>query len=67
MKVGIVEKMVFNMLLIILMVKIGKVYYNLMVDVKLINEKFVICVKYMIELVIGVFVDEVSELFVVVY
>lgn len=39
MKVGIVQKLVFNMFFIGLMIKFGKVFGNLMVDVVVINEK----------------------------
>ncbi|ASG79968.1 N-acetylmuramic acid 6-phosphate etherase [Lactiplantibacillus pentosus] len=62
-KAGTAEKMVLNMLSTISMVKIGKVYHNLMVDVKPTNEKLVIRAKHMIELATGVSADEASELF----
>ncbi|VDH10463.1 Sugar phosphate isomerase [Lactiplantibacillus plantarum] len=62
-KAGTAEKMVLNMLSTISMAKIGKVYHNLMVDVKPTNEKLVIRAKRMIELATGVSADEASELF----
>lgn len=62
-KAGTAEKMVLNMLSTISMAKIGKVYHNLMVDVKPTNEKLVIRAKHMIELATGVSADEASELF----
>ena len=60
-KAGTAEKMVLNMLSTISMVKIGKVYHNLMVDVKPTNEKLVIRAKHMIELATGVSADEASD------
>jgi len=62
-KAGTAEKMVLNMLSTISMVKIGKVYHNLMVDVKPTNEKLVIRAKHMIELATGVSPTEASDLF----
>ncbi len=62
-KAGTAEKMVLNMLSTISMAKIGKVYHNLMVDVKPTNEKLVIRAKHMIELATGVSADEASKLF----
>ncbi|MGY5271086.1 N-acetylmuramic acid 6-phosphate etherase [Lactiplantibacillus plantarum] len=62
-KAGTAEKMVLNMLSTISMAKIGKVYHNLMVDVKPTNEKLVIRAKHMIELATGVSADKASELF----
>ena len=62
-KAGTAEKMVLNMLSTISMVKIGKVYHNLMVDVKPTNEKLVIRAKHIIELATGVSAGEASKLF----
>lgn len=44
MKVVIVYKMILNMIFIVVMVKIGKVYENLMVDVNVSNKKLKECV-----------------------
>lgn len=62
-KAGTAEKMVLNMLSTISMVKIGKVYHNLMVDVKPTNEKLVIRAKHMIELATGVDAPTAARLF----
>ena len=62
-KAGTAEKMVLNMLSTISMAKIGKVYNNLMVDVKPTNETLVIRATHMIELATGVSADEARELF----
>jgi len=62
-KAGTAEKMVLNMLSTISMVKIGKVYHNLMVDVKPTNEKLVIRAKHIIELATGVDATTAAELF----
>jgi N-acetylmuramic acid 6-phosphate etherase len=62
-KAGTAEKMVLNMLSTISMVKIGKVYHNLMVDVKPTNEKLVIRAKHIIELATGVDSTTASTLF----
>lgn len=62
-KAGTAEKMVLNMLSTISMVKIGKVYHNLMVDVKPTNEKLVIRAKHIIELATGVTPATAAQLF----
>ncbi|WP_165450288.1 N-acetylmuramic acid 6-phosphate etherase [Lactiplantibacillus mudanjiangensis] len=62
-KAGTAEKMVLNMLSTIAMVKIGKVYHNLMVDVKPTNEKLVIRAKHIIELATGVDAVTAASLF----
>lgn len=62
-KAGTAEKMVLNMLSTVSMVKIGKVYHNLMVDVKPTNEKLVIRAKHMIELATGVSASVAADLF----
>jgi len=62
-KAGTAEKMVLNMLSTISMVKIGKVYHNLMVDVKPTNEKLVIRAKHIIELATGVDATTAGTLF----
>ncbi|MFC6180807.1 N-acetylmuramic acid 6-phosphate etherase [Lactiplantibacillus daowaiensis] len=62
-KAGTAEKMVLNMLSTISMVKIGKVYHNLMVDVKPTNEKLVIRAKHIVELATGVDADTAAQLF----
>lgn len=53
--------MVCNMLIIVFMVKMGKVYLNLMVDVKILNEKLVERVKRIIMIVINVKYDVVEK------
>ncbi|VDG21006.1 N-acetylmuramic acid 6-phosphate etherase [Lactobacillus pentosus] [Lactiplantibacillus mudanjiangensis] len=62
-KAGTAEKMVLNMLSTIAMVKIGKVYHNLMIDVKPTNEKLVIRAKHIIELATGVDAVTAASLF----
>lgn len=62
-KAGTAEKLVLNMLSTISMVKIGKVYHNLMVDVKPTNEKLIIRAKHMIELATGVSASAAAQLF----
>lgn len=49
MKAGTAQKMVLNMMSTILMIQIGKVYSNLMVDVKATNEKLVVRAKNIIK------------------
>lgn len=54
MKAGTAQKMVLNMLTTGTMVKLGKVYSNLMVDVKASNEKLVVRAKRIVMLAAGV-------------
>lgn len=53
MKAGTAQKMVLNMLTTGAMVKLGKVYSNLMVDVKASNEKLVVRAKRIVMLATG--------------
>lgn len=62
-KAGTAEKMILNMLSTVSMVKIGKTYGNLMVDVKSTNEKLKIRAKHMIVLATGISEEEAGEYF----
>lgn len=57
MKVGIAQKLVFNMFFIGLMIKFGKVFGNLMVDVVVINEKLYVRQVNIVKNVIGCSVE----------
>lgn len=56
-KVVSVYKMIFNMIFIVVMIKVGKVYENLMIDVYVSNEKFKEWVIGIICKIIGVFYE----------
>lgn len=61
MKSGTAQKMVLNMLTTGSMIKIGKVFNNLMVDVKASNEKLVERAKRIVSLATGVTRDKATE------
>ncbi|WML33677.1 N-acetylmuramic acid 6-phosphate etherase [Clostridium sp. OS1-26] len=61
MKSGTAQKMVLNMLTTGSMIKIGKVFNNLMVDVKASNEKLVERAKRIVSLATGVTRDRATE------
>ncbi|APX71637.1 N-acetylmuramic acid 6-phosphate etherase [Companilactobacillus allii] len=63
MKSGTVQKMVLNMISTTSMIKIGKVYKNLMIDVKPTNEKLVQRAKRIITLATGVDDKKAAQLF----
>lgn len=54
MKAGTAQKLVLNMLSTAVMIKLGKVYDNLMVDVRASNEKLVIRARRLVERLTGV-------------
>lgn len=58
-KVGIVQKLVFNMIFMVIMVGLGKIYGNFMVDVFLSNEKLWQWVMFIVMVVMGCFCDDV--------
>ena len=61
MKSGTAQKMVLNMLTTGSMIKIGKVFNNLMVDVKASNEKLVERAKRIVTLATGVTRERATE------
>lgn len=63
MKAGTAQKMVLNMISTCVMIKMGKVYHNLMVDVQPSNEKLVIRATRMIQQILQVDDKTASELF----
>ncbi len=63
MKAGTTQKLVLNMITTTSMVKLGKVYNNLMVDVQPLNKKLVDRAKRIIQNVTGCSFEEASELF----
>ncbi|RLQ94783.1 N-acetylmuramic acid 6-phosphate etherase [Falsibacillus albus] len=63
MKAGTAQKLVLNMLTTASMIKMGKVYENLMVDVQPTNQKLVDRAKRIIQLASGCTPDEAKELF----
>lgn len=63
MKAGTAQKLILNMLSTSIMIKLGKVYGNLMVDVKATNEKLVERAKRIIMLASDSSYDEASNLF----
>ena len=62
MKAGTAQKMVLNMISTATMVKIGKVYQNLMVDVATTNEKLRVRALNIVKEATGVSEDEAGEL-----
>lgn len=62
-KAGTAEKLILNMLSTISMVKIGKTYGNLMVDVKSTNEKLKVRARHMIALATGIDEGQASKYF----
>jgi N-acetylmuramic acid 6-phosphate etherase len=63
MKSGTAQKLVLNMLTTMTMVRIGKTYGNLMVDLRATNEKLVHRARRLIQQVVGVDEDAASTLF----
>ena len=63
MKAGTAQKMVLNMISTCVMIKSGKVYHNLMVDVQPSNEKLVLRATRMIQQILDVDYDRATELF----
>lgn len=63
MKAGTAQKLILNMISTSIMIKLGKVYGNLMVDVKATNEKLVERAKRIIMLASDSGYEEASELF----
>jgi len=63
MKSGTAQKLVLNMLTTMAMVRIGKTYGNLMVDVRPTNEKLVRRAQRLVVLVTGVSEEEAARLF----
>ena len=61
-KAGTAQKMVLNMLSTGSMVKLGKVYGNLMVDVKVTNAKLADRARRIVSQVVGVDIDEAARL-----
>ncbi|MEM1582913.1 MAG: N-acetylmuramic acid 6-phosphate etherase [Candidatus Bathyarchaeia archaeon] len=61
MKAGTAQKMVLNMLTTATMIKLGKVYENFMVDLKVVNEKLKERAKRIIMAVTGVSHDEADK------
>lgn len=61
MKAGTAQKMVLNMISTSLMIKLGKVYHNLMVDVQPTNEKLVERAKNIIAMSAKCTIDEASK------
>lgn len=62
-KAGTAQKMVLNMISTGVMIKLGKVYQNYMVDLSPSNKKLVTRAKGMIQDITGVDVDRASELY----
>lgn len=63
MKAGTAQKLVLNMISTTLMIKLGKIYSNLMVDVQPTNEKLVNRSKRIISEALSVSFDEAEKLF----
>ncbi|MBU3227582.1 N-acetylmuramic acid 6-phosphate etherase [Clostridium algidicarnis] len=61
MKAGTAQKMVLNMLTTGTMIKLGKVYSNLMVDVQSTNEKLITRAKRIVMLATGVSIEEAEK------
>lgn len=64
MKAGTAQKMVLNMISTSVMIKLGKVYQNYMVDVQPTNEKLVMRAKNIIQTLTALSPDEVDTLFI---
>lgn len=62
MKAGTAQKMILNMLSTASMIKLGKVYGNLMVDVKVTNQKLAARAQWIVSEVAGVTPDEAARL-----
>ncbi len=63
MKAGTAQKLILNMISTTVMIKLGKVYGNLMVDVKATNQKLQIRAKRIIEMTTDLRGDEAEALF----
>lgn len=63
MKAGTAQKLVLNMISTACMVKYGKVYHNLMVDVQPTNQKLIVRAINIIEKALGCTMDEAKRLF----
>lgn len=63
MKAGTAQKLILNMISTTIMIKLGKVYGNLMVDVKATNEKLKIRAKNIIEVATGLEGDEAQKIY----
>ncbi len=63
MKAGTAQKMVLNMISTCVMIKMGKVYHNLMVDVQPSNEKLIVRATRMIQQILEVDSQTASDLF----
>jgi len=63
MKAGTAQKLILNMISTTIMIKLGKVYGNLMVDVKATNEKLKIRAKNIIEMATGLEGDEAQKIY----
>ena len=63
MKAGTAQKLILNMISTTIMIKLGKVYGNLMVDVKATNEKLKIRAKNIIEMTTGLEGDEAQKIY----
>jgi N-acetylmuramic acid 6-phosphate etherase len=61
-KAGTAQKMILNMLSTATMIRLGKVYGNLMVDVKVTNQKLATRARGIVERVAGVSADEAERL-----
>lgn len=62
MKAGTAQKMILNMLSTASMIKLGKVYGNLMVDVKVTNQKLATRAQGIVAEVAGITADQAAEL-----
>lgn len=63
MKAGTAQKLILNMISTTIMIKLGKVYGNLMVDVKATNEKLKIRAKNIIEMTTGLEGDQAQKIY----
>lgn len=63
MKAGTAQKIILNMISTTVMIKLGKVYGNLMVDVKATNEKLKIRARHIIEMATDLGKDEAQLIF----
>lgn len=63
MKAGTAQKMVLNMISTCVMIKMGKVYHNLMVDVQPSNEKLIVRATRMIQQILEIGQQEATDLF----
>lgn len=64
MKAGSAQKMILNMLTTTAMIRLGKVYRNLMVDLNPSNEKLVHRAKRMIQLATGASEADIEQVFI---